>query len=67
MTQDVYENNQSCFYNYNNINQTCYCYDISNTQHEKIPMKQIVKCCDAILLLLTFVTIGIQFLKIKHI
>ncbi len=67
-TEYVYGNNQSCLYNHNNINQTCYCYDIiKEEQTGKDAMQQIIKCCDIILLLLTFMTIGIQFLKIKHI
>lgn len=67
-TEYVYENNHTCFYDHNNINQTCYCYDIiKEEQLAKNAMQQIIKCCDIILLLFTFVTIGIQFLKIKHI
>ena len=61
-------NQEICFYDHNNINQTCYCYDIiKEEQKAKDAMQQIIKCCDIILLLLLFMTIGIQFLKIKHI
>lgn len=59
-------NNQTCVYDYNNINQSCYCYTISDEEQENIIFKHLIKICDMILILFTFVVIGIQCLKSIH-
>ena len=59
-------NDTLSMYNNNNTNRTCYCYTISDEEHEMIVLKHFIKICDISLMLFTLIVIGIQYFKTRN-